>query len=134
MYSRTELNQKTYNELYELCKQYNLPRFVNRGRIPKGIIIDNLLEFFEYVGLMAMPDISTCSEEEIEEASFGDVLAFRVSKDKAISGKLIARSRKRQKVKVETKKKDVFIVDYKDIIWFKGDAQWPGPIYAILKG
>lgn len=134
MYSETELRQLTYKELYGLCKQYNLPRFRNRGRLSKAVMVENLLEFFETIGLMSMPDISTCSEEEIEDASFGDIVAFLVGKDKALSGKLIARSRKRKKIKVETKKKDVFVVEYKDIIWFKGDAQWPKPVYAILKG
>lgn len=128
------LESKTYKEICDLCRQYRLPRYVNRGRIPKSVMIQNLLNFYDDMGLIAVPNISSCPAEEIESASFGDILAFRISRDKAISGKMVARSRKKAMVKVETKKGNTYLVNYGDILWFKGDAPWPKPVYDMLKG
>lgn len=130
VYSEEQLRKMKYQDIYDLCTKYKLPKFTNRGRISKATMIDNILL------ATGSPKriVVLCTKEDIDNASIGSLLAFRVNTGKALSGKLKARSKKREQLKVETKKGDSFVVDYENVLCFKNDSPWPKWVYEELKG
>ena len=70
----------------------------------------------------------------IEGVEIGALVAFRLSNGKVKSAKVIRKSTKNRKLKLETDYGAVYIVSYEDIIWVRTGKRWPKGIYRLLKG
>ena len=82
------------------------------------------------------------SEEEIaerrmpyvENAPIDTIVAFKLPTGKAKSAKIINKSTKNRKLKVETAYGAQFIIPYDSVIWVKTGTRWPKGVYNLLKG
>lgn len=70
----------------------------------------------------------------IEDAKPGMIVAFRLPDGGTKSAKVILKSTKNRKFKLETKYGAEFIVFYDDIVWVRYGKRWPRHIYSLLKG
>ena len=70
----------------------------------------------------------------IEDANVGKIVAFRLPDGRTKSAKVILKSTKNRKFKLETKYGAEFIVSYDDIVWVRYGKRWPRYIYSLLKG
>ena len=70
----------------------------------------------------------------VENAEMGTIVAFKLPGMKVKSAKLIRRSTKNMKFKVETAYGTEFIISYDDVIWVKTNKRWPKGVYNLLKG
>ena len=82
------------------------------------------------------------SEEEIaerrmpyvENAPIDTIVAFKLPTGKVKSAKIINKSTKNRKLKVETAYGAQFIIPYDSVIWVKTGTRWPKGVYNLLKG
>ena len=70
----------------------------------------------------------------IENVNIGTIIAFRLSNGKVKSAKVVRKSTKNRKLKVETDYGAEYIVSYEDIIWVRTGKRWPRGVYRLLKG
>ena len=70
----------------------------------------------------------------IEDAKPGMIIAFRLLDGRTKSAKVILKSTKNRKFKLETKYGAEFIVSYDDVVWVRYGKRWPRYIYNLLKG
>lgn len=70
----------------------------------------------------------------IEGVEIGALVAFRLSNGKVKSAKVIRKSTKNRKLKLETDYGAVYIVAYEDIVWVRTGKRWPKGVYRLLKG
>ena len=70
----------------------------------------------------------------IENIDIGTIVAFRLSSGKVKSAKVIRKSTKNRKLKLETDYGAEYIVSYEDIIWVRTGKRWPRGVYKLLKG
>jgi len=70
----------------------------------------------------------------IENAPIGTLVAFRLPNGKVKSAKIINRSNKQQKLKLETSYGKQFVISYIDVIWVRSTKKWPRGVYNQLKG
>jgi len=70
----------------------------------------------------------------IENVEIGTLVAFRLSNGKVKSAKVIRKSTKNRKLKLETDYGAKYIVSYNDIIWVRTGKRWPRGVYKLLKG
>ena len=70
----------------------------------------------------------------IEDAKPGMIVAFRLPDGRTKSAKVILKSTKNRKFKLETRYGAEFIVSYDDIVWVRYGKRWPSYIYSLLKG
>lgn len=70
----------------------------------------------------------------IINASIGQLVAFKLPNGKVKSAKIINRSSKQRKLKVQTDYKAVFVIGYDDVIWVRTGKRWPNGVYQLLKG
>lgn len=70
----------------------------------------------------------------IENVESGTLVAFRLSNGKVKSAKVIRKSTKNRKLKLETNYGAEYIVSYDDIIWVRTGKRWPRGVYNLLKG
>lgn len=70
----------------------------------------------------------------VEDAKPGTIVAFRPPDGGTKSAKVILKSTKNRKFKLETKYGAEFIVSYDDIVWVRYGKRWPRYIYSLLKG
>lgn len=70
----------------------------------------------------------------IENAPIGTLVAFRLPNGKVKSAKIINRSNKQQKLKLETSYGKQFIIPYADVVWVRSTDKWPRGVYNQLKG
>lgn len=70
----------------------------------------------------------------IENVEIGTILAFRLSNGKVKSAKVIKKSTKNRKLKVETSYGATYIIAYEDVVWVRTGKRWPRGIYKLLKG
>lgn len=70
----------------------------------------------------------------IENVKIGTLVAFTSYTGKVKSAKVIKRSTKNRKLKVETKYGAEFIISYDDVIWVRTNKRWPKGVYQLLKG
>lgn len=70
----------------------------------------------------------------IEDANVGKIVAFRHPDGGIKSAKVILKSTKNRKFKLETKYGAEFIVSYDDVVWVRYGKRWPRYIYGLLKG
>ena len=70
----------------------------------------------------------------IEQAEIGTMVAFMLPNGKVKSAKLITRSVKNRRIKVETSYGKQFVVSYDDVVWVRTNDRWPRGVYNMLKG
>lgn len=70
----------------------------------------------------------------IENVEIGTILAFRLSNGKVKSAKVVKKSTKNRKLKVETSYGATYIIAYEDVVWVRTGKRWPRGIYKLLKG
>lgn len=70
----------------------------------------------------------------IENVNIGTIVAFKLSNGKVKSAKVVRKSTKNRKLKLETDYGAEYIVSYDDIIWVRTGKRWPRGVYKILKG
>lgn len=71
----------------------------------------------------------------IEGVQVGTIIAFNCEElGKVISAKVINKSTKNKRLKVETQYGAVFVTPYDSVIWVKTGTRWPRGVYNLLKG
>lgn len=70
----------------------------------------------------------------VEEADIGTIVAFKLPGMKVKSAKIIRKSTKNKKFKVETTYGTEFVIDFDNVIWVKTNKRWPKGVYNLLKG
>ena len=70
----------------------------------------------------------------IENVKMGTLVAFKSYTGKVKSAKVVKRSTKNRKLKVETKYGAEFIISFDDVIWVRTNKRWPKGVYQLLKG
>lgn len=70
----------------------------------------------------------------IEAAAIGTIVAFKVPNTGVLkSAKIVNRSTKNRKLKLETAYKKQYVVGYEDIVWVRAGSRWPTGIFRALK-
>lgn len=156
MSRREELMEMTVAELRKMapslgvknCRQYKKPELVEQ--ILKADGGKNSIEV-EEVSEEASSEVSDTNVPEesgeetviidverkvpyIEQAEIGTMVAFVLPNGKVKSAKLINRSVKNRKIKVETSYGKQFVVSYDDVVWVRTNDRWPRGVYNMLKG
>lgn len=70
----------------------------------------------------------------IENIEIGTLVAFRLSTGKVKSAKVIRKSTKNRKLKLETNYGAEYIISFDDILWVRTGKRWPRGVYKLLKG
>lgn len=70
----------------------------------------------------------------VENADIGTIVAFKPEVGKVKSAKIIKKSTKNRKLKLETSYGAQFVISYDDVIWVKTTQRWPRGVYNMLKG
>ena len=70
----------------------------------------------------------------IENIEIGQIVAFRLSNGKVKSAKVINKSTKNRKLKLETDYGVEYIISYDDVVWVRTGKRWPRGVYKLLKG
>lgn len=70
----------------------------------------------------------------IENINIGTIVAFRLSNGKVKSAKVVRKSTKNRKLKLETDYGAEYIISYDDVIWVRTGKRWPKGVYKLLKG
>lgn len=81
-----------------------------------------------------MPEIDSGKLDRIMNADIGTLVAFRTESGKVKSAKIVNRSSKNRKLKLETAYGKQFVVDYEDVIWVRTNSRWPKGVFEMLKG
>lgn len=157
--SRENLQKKNCRELRELAKELNIS---GRWDMTKNQLIDAILGAKEVKNtkeeLSAKDEIKVDNHESvevenkaekesagtkvdmkqkmayIENIEIGTLVAFRLSNGKVKSAKVIRKSTKNRKLKLETDYGAEYIVSFDDIIWVRTGKRWPRGVYKLLKG
>lgn len=72
--------------------------------------------------------------QRIEAIEIGTLVAFKLSNGKVKSAKVVRKSSKNRKLKVETEYGAQYITPYEDVIWVRSGKRWPRGVYMMLKG
>ena len=70
----------------------------------------------------------------IENVELGTIVAFRLANGRVKAAKVVKKSTKSRKLKLETNYNAEYIVSYDDIIWVRTGKRWPKGVYELLKG
>lgn len=70
----------------------------------------------------------------VENIEIGTLVAFRLSNGKVKSAKVMRKSTKNRKLKLETDYGAEYIISYEDVIWVRTGKRWPKGVYRLLKG
>lgn len=70
----------------------------------------------------------------IENISIGTIVAFKLSNGRVKSAKVMKKSTKNRKLKLETDYGAEYIISYDDVIWVRTGKRWPRGVYKLLKG
>lgn len=82
-------------------------------------------------------DVSIDYEQKmqyVENIEIGTLVAFRLSNGKVKSAKVVRKSTKNRKLKLETDYGAEYVVSYDDIVWVRTGKRWPRGVYKLLKG
>lgn len=143
MNRREQLMEMTVAELRKMapslgvknCRQYKKPE-----------LVEQILKAENSIEVEEVSDVVPEESEEtividverkvpyIEQAEIGTMVAFTLPNGKVKSAKLINRSVKNRKIKVETSYGKQFVVSYDDVVWVRTNDRWPRGVYNMLKG
>lgn len=71
----------------------------------------------------------------VETSEIGALVAFNVpSGNKVKSAKIMRKSGKNRKLKVETHYGATYVINYEDVLWVRTGKRWPKWVYNLLKG
>ena len=70
----------------------------------------------------------------IENIEIGTIVAFKLSNGKVKSAKVVKKSTKNRKLKLETDYGAEYIVPYESVVWVRTGKRWPKGVYNLLKG
>lgn len=70
----------------------------------------------------------------VENINIGTIVAFRLSNGKVKSAKVVRKSTKNRKLKLETDYGAEYIISFDDVIWVRTGKRWPKGVYKLLKG
>ena len=70
----------------------------------------------------------------IESIEIGTIVAFRLSNGKVKSAKVVKKSTKNRKLKLETDYGAEYIIPYESVVWVRTGKRWPKGVYNLLKG
>ena len=157
--SKEILQNKTCKELRELAKDMNI---FGRWDMTKGQLIDAILgaevlkknDESESAKDECKIDNHNIVEAEnkdekesanvsidmkqkmpyIENIEIGTLVAFRLSNGKVKSAKVMRKSTKNRKLKLETDYGAEYIASFDDIVWVRTGKRWPRGVYRLLKG
>lgn len=160
--SRKELEQKTCKELRDLAKELKILRRweMTKGELieailgaknvktnedeisakdeskidsQKDVVVEEKVEK-ESAGKESRKIDMEQKMQYVEAIEIGALVAFKLSSGKVKSAKVIKKSTKNRKLKLETDYGAVYIVSYEDIIWVRTGKRWPKGVYRLLKG
>lgn len=158
--SKEILQSKTCKELRELAKERNIsgrwdmtkPQLieailgtevvgepVKNESVKDEVKVDNLEESGVDVEAKEKESASTEIDMQqklqyVENIAIGTIVAFRLSNGKVKSAKVVKKSTKNRKLKLETDYGAEYIVNYEDIVWVRTGKRWPKGVYKLLKG
>lgn len=161
-YSREQLAEMKVAELKSICKENGIKHYNGKNRYTKQQMIDAIVEFSEEEQQEEQqvekqekkfednPKVKESKEVEeevkntedaeskrkayVENIAIGTIVAFRTQNGKVKSAKVINKSSKYRKLKLETKYGAKYIVGYEDVIWVKTGKRFPRGVYNLLKG
>ena len=70
----------------------------------------------------------------IENIEIGTLVAFRLSNGRVKSAKVVRKSTKNRKLKLETDYGAEYVVPFESIVWVRTGKRWPRGVYRLLKG
>lgn len=146
---KEELSKKTCNELRLIAKELNI---VGRSKMTKGQLVeaielvdvilttsdDNVGDeckaegHVENVNQEAQIDMES-RKEYVRNAEKGTIMAFKLPDGRVKSAKMVERSLKRERLKMETAYGKQYTIDFKDVIWVKTGGRWPKGVFNLLK-
>lgn len=161
--SKEVLLVKTVKELRDLAKELNISRRweMTKGELIEAILGAKNVKVNEEKNVSAKDEVKVDNQENVvvEEKSekesagnkpheinmeqkmqyvegieIGTLVAFRLSSGKVKSAKVIRKSTKNRKLKLETDYGAVYIVSYEDVVWVRTGKRWPKGVYRLLKG
>ena len=153
--SKETLQCKKVSELRELAKKLNISK---RWDMTKSELVEAIVraeangEGIESAKTNGTVDNHTTeagveSEKEpagdnaqkmsyVENIEIGALVAFRVpnAENKVKSAKVVRKSTKDRKLRLETDYGAVYTVSFDDIVWVRTGKRWPKGVYRLLKG
>lgn len=158
-----EVNRETLNKLTvkELIKQYATPlQIIGRHDMKKSDLVQAILDVYvsqiddkekesgeaddvttEDVSKEVKKQNRELTEVQkinkaryIDDADVGTIIAFKLPGMKVKSAKIIRRSTKNKKFKVQTAYGVEYVVSFDEVIWVKTNKRWPKGVYNLLKG
>ena len=133
------LQSKNCKELREIAKGLKIQ---GRWDMTKEELITNIMAASEN-GQSATDECKTDDQTHIdmeqkmryiENVELGTIVAFRLANGRVKSAKVVKKSTKSRKLKLETNYNAEYIVSYDDIIWVRTGKRWPKGVYELLKG
>lgn len=132
--SKEELNAKTRDELRVIAKEHEI---VGRGKMTKAQLVDAIFEVINKDAQKYNDEVQAKADAKIDyvkTAEKGTIMAFKLPNGKVKSAKMIERSLKREKLKMETAYGRQYVIDFSDVIWVKTGDRWPNGVLSLLKG
>ena len=153
-----EVNRETLNKLTvkELIKQYATPlQITGRHDMKKTDLVQAILDVYvsqiddkesdevttKEVSKEVKKPVRELTEVQkinkaryIDDADVGTIIAFKLPGMKVKSAKIIRRSTKNKKFKVQTAYGVEYVVSFDEVIWVKTNKRWPKGVYNLLKG
>ena len=160
--SREELLAKTKDEVSAIAKDFGVTRSIGSKRKTKEQLVDEIMEkqnpqsktetvevededwqqpeIEKEVTEVVAEEILTPEQKAerrksyVENVQIGTLVAFKSITGKVKSAKVVKRSSKNRRLKVETKYGAEFVIPYDDVIWVRTNKRWPKCVYQLLKG
>lgn len=105
----------------------------SKSRLVLGIVVAYKdVKHIEEVQAHKLPQEKRSKDDFEKKAELGTIVAFRISARKAFSGKIVEIHK--EHFRVETKDNTRYLVEKKDILWYKTGKRWPKGVFLMLKG
>lgn len=163
MATKKELSQMTKSQLREIAKQHSIVGrwdmkkdelveaifgAIEAKDSKESIVKDNKVakdeKKIEAIGSAVVkneneqqPEDITYDKEQrlryVENVKIGTLVAFKLDGMKCKAAKVVNKSSKNKKLKVETEYGAVYIVPYEKVLWVRTGKRWPSGIMKLLK-
>jgi len=145
--TREQLENMKVTELRAMCKENNIPYSVHDHKFTKSELVGILFADLnneptkeeapeELVDDQELYYKQEKHSEYIESVQVGMLVAFKDDTlNKGINtAKVLRKSSKNHRLKVETQYGKEYIISYDDVLWVRTNNRWPKWIYNMLKG